>query len=233
MEIKDKVAFVTGVSKGIGQAVVSQLLEKGAHVCGLGKTRPGYSHERFSFYETNVRESGSVKRSVAEALARHDGRVDILINNAGLGYFGPLEEMPLEQWHEIFEVNVNGTFFTCRETIPVMKKHGRGHIINVSSIAGLQGQAQGAAYCGAKHAVRGISDSLFRELRDFNIKVTAIFPGSTKTNFFDNAQGIDAHDNMMMPEDVAGQILRIIETPDNFVINSLEFRPLQPRPAKK
>ena len=92
--------------------------------------------------------------------------------------------------------------------------------------------AQTAAYCGSKHAVRGISESLYKELRDFGIKVTCVYPGSTKTDFFRNSPVIKPHDNMLMPEEVALQIIRALETSDNFLISDIEFRPLQPKPRK-
>lgn len=229
MDLQDKVAVVTGVSKGIGRELVQQLLEKGAKVAGLGITQPEYEHENFRFFPTNVRSYEAVRQSISQVREAFGGRIDVLINNSGLGYFGYLEEMPMEQWNEIYEVNVNGLYYCCREVIPVMKEQQSGHIINLSSIAGLEGMKQGAAYCGAKHAVRGITDSLFRELRTFGIKVTGVYPGSTKTHFFDNAAGIDAHDKMMMPQDVATQIIRALETPDNFLTNTMVFRPLNVR----
>lgn len=232
MDLKDKVAIVTGASRGIGRSVIEQLLAKGAKVAGWGKTEPEFSHPNFTFCKADVRELEQVEAAFAETRNAFGEEVHILINNAGLGYFGYFEEMAPEQFYELYEVNVYGIFHVCRSVIPQMKKQQYGHIINLSSIAGLEGMPQVGAYCGAKHAVRGITDSLFRELRDFGIKVTAVYPGSVKTDFFDNSPGIKAHDMMMKPEEVATQIIRALETSDNFNINSLEFRPLQVKPKK-
>jgi NADP-dependent 3-hydroxy acid dehydrogenase YdfG len=232
MDLQNKIAVITGISKGIGKELALQLLEKGAKVAGWGMNQSSIQHENLFFAETNVRQYESVQSAWQQTKAHFGGEVHILINNAGLGYFGYLEEMEMEKWHEMFEVNVNGTYYCCREVIPQMKAQKYGHIINISSIAGLEGMPQVAAYCGTKHAVRGITDSLFRELRDFNIKVTGVYPGSTKTEFFNNAEGIKPHDYMMMPTDVAKQIINAIEAPDNFLVNTLEFRPLQPKGPK-
>ena len=233
MQLKGKNVIVTGVSKGIGKEVVLQLLEKGAHVAGWGMTQPDYTHDNFHFFSCNIRDVNSVNDAFAQTQSKLGPAVHALINNAGLGYFGYLEDLSLERLHEVFEVNVYGIFYTCRNIIPVMKRQGSGHIINISSIAGLEGMQQVAAYSGAKHAVRGITDSLYKELRDFGIKVTGVYPGSTQTDFFNNAEGINAHDRMMHPREVAAQLIWCLETSDNFLINSMEFRPLQPKPVKR
>lgn len=232
MDLQGKVAVVTGISKGIGKAIAEALLAKGTIVIGWGMHKPDYKHINLYFYETNIRDHISVENAFLQTQKKFGDDIHILVNNAGLGYFGNFEDMTIEQIHELFEVNVYGMDYTCRHIIPLMKELGNGHIINISSTAGLEGMAQVAAYCGAKHAVRGISESLFRELRDFGIKVTTVYPGSTKTDFFRNSPGIKAHDNMMRPEEVADQIIHALETSDNFVINHLEFRPLQPKPKK-
>ncbi|MGZ5244915.1 MAG: SDR family oxidoreductase [Bacteroidia bacterium] len=232
MELKDKTIIVTGVSKGIGKETVLQLLDKGAKVSGWGKNEPEYNHENFKFIAVNIRSLEEVEKAFKETQQHFGEEIHGLINNAGLGYFGFLEDMAPEQFYEIFEVNVYGLYYACKNVIPQMKKQQYGHIVNIVSIAGLDGQAQVSAYCGAKHAARGITESMYKELREFGIKVTGVYPGSTQTNFFDNAAGIDAHDNMMSPKEVATQIIRAMETSDNFLINAIEFRPLQPKPKK-
>jgi short-subunit dehydrogenase len=229
MEIQDRIFIVTGVSKGIGKSLTTQILDKGGKVAGWGKHKPTYSHPNFLFVKTDIRNLRDTEQAFHTTQSHFGEEVHGLINNAGLGYFGFFEEMPPEQVYELYEVNVYGIYHACRMVVPQMKKQQYGHIINMSSIAGLEGMAQVAAYCGAKHAVRGITDSLFRELRDFGIKVTGVYPGSTNTNFFDNSPGLKAHSGMMDPDEVATQIIRAIETSDNFLVNTLEFRPLQPK----
>ena len=135
----------------------------------------------------------------------------------------------IEQWHEMFDTNVTGLFYATRLALPSMKQQGAGHIVNISSIAGLEGYQQVSAYCATKFAVRGFSDALYKEVRDFGVKVTCVYPGSVKTDFFRHSENITAHDNMLMPEDVANQIVYCLESPPNFHNVNLEIRPLKPR----
>ena len=117
--------------------------------------------------------------------------------------------------------------------LPKMKKQEYGHIINIASTAALEGMAQVSGYCASKWAVKGLSESLFREVRDFKIKVTCIYPGSTKTDFFRNNENVQPNDNMLMPEDIAQAITQAIQMPDNFHTVNLEIRPLQPKGPRK
>ena len=234
MELKDQLAIVTGVSRGIGYHTVKQLLEKGAKVAGWGRNAPdGIDDENFKFYKADVRDYSSLEGAYNLTKRDFNDTPAVLVNNAGLGGFKPVEEFTLEEWHKLFETNVNGVFYCTKLAVPDMKSKERGHIINIASIAGLQGQPYGTAYNGTKYAVRGISDCLFKELRDFGIKVSCVFPGSTKTDFFENAPGVEAHDYMMRPEDVALEIIRLLETHGNFLISEMTFRPLQPKGPQK
>lgn len=228
MELKDKVCIITGVSRGIGLSLTKQLLEGGAVVLGLGRTKPTIEHKNLHFVATNVRSHKSVDQAFEYLKKVLNNRLDVLINNAGLGYFKNLEDHSLDQWHEMFETNVNGIFYTCRNAIPIMKAAESGHIFNISSIAGLEAYSQVAGYCGTKFAVRGISESMYKELRGFGVKVTCVYPGSVKTDFFKNSN-IEAHDYMLNPDDVAKMIVQAIQTPYNFHQVNLEIRPLQPK----
>lgn len=231
MELNYKNAVITGVSKGIGKATAEALLAKGAKVFGLGRNN-SIAHPNFVFIQCDVRNSNEVHEAF-EQIKAQSSEIAVLINNAGLGYFGLLEEMPSEQITEMMETNVNGTIYCCREVLPVMKIQQYGHIINIASTAALEGMPQVAAYCASKWAVKGLSESLFREVRDFKIKVTCIYPGSVKTEFFRNSPGIQPHDYMLMPEDIALSIIQALEMPDNFHTVNLEIRPLQPKGPKK
>lgn len=231
MKLEGKKAVITGISKGIGKRLTLQLLEKGVHVFGWGMSQPDYTHENLTFLKTDVRSRESVNNA-AKATLDEAGSIDILVNNAGLGYFGFIEDMSDEIIDKMLLTNINGTIYCTQALVKGMKKQQSGHIINISSIAGLEGMPQVSVYCASKFAVRGITESLFRELRDFGVKVTGIYPGSTETNFFDNTVGLDAHSGMMKPEEVAKQIVNVLETSDNFVTNSVVFRPLQPKKPK-
>ncbi len=232
MDLKDKIAVVTGVSKGIGLQTALLLLQKGVNVFGLGRSRPDIEHGSFQFLQVDIRKYEEVGNAFTTILKTTNNQIHILINNAGLGYFGCLEDTTLEQWHELFDTNVSGMFYCCKLALPVMKKNQYGHIVNIASTAALEGMPQVSAYCATKWAVKGLSESLFREVRDFRIKVTCIYPGSTKTDFFRNSEHINPHDYMLMPEDVGLSICQALEMPDNFHTVNVEVRPLQPKGPK-
>ncbi|MDZ4668271.1 MAG: SDR family oxidoreductase [bacterium] len=232
MNLTDKIAVVTGVSKGIGMALCKQLLEKGAAVYGLGRNCPAeIVHTNFHFMTCDVQNSASVQTAFSK-IYLEVAEIHVMVNNAGLGYFGYLEDVTEEQWHTMFNTNIHGMFYCLKQVLPQMKKSEFGHIINIASTAALEGMAQVSAYCATKWAVKGLSESLYKELRDFKIKVTCVYPGSTKTDFFRNSLGIKPHDYMLMPEDVALMMVQALEMPDNFHTVNLEIRPLQPRGPK-
>ncbi len=228
MDLINKRVVITGVSRGIGLALVHQFLNKGCRVGGMGLRNPNIDNPNFKFYQTNIRKIDNVQQSFRFYYEQHKG-VDILINNAGLGSFGNIEDYTVDQIAKMFETNVYGTLYTCKMAVPLMKKAQYGHIFNISSTAGLEGYPQVSVYCGTKLAVKAISESMYKELRNFKIKVTCVYPGSTKTDFFNKIESISSHDYMLMPEDVATMIVQAAETPDNFHQVNLEVRPLQPR----
>ena len=228
MELKNKLAVVTGANKGIGLECVKMLLEKGATVYGICRSGCSLQHERYQCLHADVGNQQQVDAAMDSILQKHNA-VDILINNAGLGYFGMCEELSVEQWQEMFNTNVSGIFYFTRRVLPGMKKQDLGHIVNIASIAGLEGYQQVSGYCATKFAVRGFSDALYKEVRDFGVKVTCVYPGSVKTDFFRHSANIKAHDNMLMPEDVAAQIVYALESPANYHPVNLEIRPLKPR----
>lgn len=232
MELQGKIAVITGVSKGIGLAICNQLLDKGVSVYGLGRTQAPVNHPNFRFIQTDIRKYEEVEAAFREFLSETGNRLHIVVNNAGLGYFGYIEDHTLEQWHQMYETNVHGIFYTSKQAVPVMKEARYGHIVNIASIAGIEGYPQVSGYCGTKFAVQGISQSMYKEMRDFRIKVTCVYPGSVQTDFFRNSN-ITPHEYMLQPEDVALMIVQALETPDNFHQVNLEVRPLQPKGPSK
>jgi NADP-dependent 3-hydroxy acid dehydrogenase YdfG len=225
-----KNAVITGVSKGIGKALAVELLKEGYRVIGLGRNQGSLEHPNFNFFRADVRKHQEVESAFQSILKTYE-TIDVLVNNAGLGYFGFLEDMTYEQWNAMYETNVNGIFYCLKSVIPGMKKAQSGHIFNIASTAGVEGYPQVAAYCGTKFAVKGISQALYKELRDFGVKVTCVYPGSVKTDFFNDTH-ITAHDYMLMPEDVAKMMVHTLQTPKNFHTVNLEIRPLQPKGPK-
>jgi len=229
MELEGKIAVVTGVSRGIGLSTVEALLERGVKVAGWGRTAPQLQHESFRFFDCDVRHADSVQMAYKQTVEQFGGHISILVNNAGLGRSAKLEDQSLEEWHLMFDTNVNGLFYCTRLVIPGMKELEEGHIINISSIAGTTGIEEMSGYCATKHAVRGISHSLYKEVREYGVKVTCIYPGSVQTNFFDNIDSVTVNENMMRPQDIASTIVHALESRPNYHHVDIEVRPLMPK----
>lgn len=230
MYLSQKKAVITGISKGIGKALAQQLLAAGVGVTGWGLTPPGYQHPLLRFIPCDVSDEEAV--SNAARLTLEEGPVDFLINNAGLGYFSPIATFDMEKWKRMFEVNVTGTFLVSRALAPQMQARKSGHIINISSIAGKVGMPQGEGYNATKWAVTGLTDCLFQDLRQDGVKVTTVFPGSTRTEFFNEIPGAAAHANMVDPEELAGTLVHILNTSPNYLVREIEVRPLNSKPPR-
>ncbi len=229
MELRGKVGVVTGVSKGIGLELVKQLLDQGAVVAGWGRNAPGLNHENLHFFRCDVGSEQEIQSAVKQTLDMLGNEITFLINNAGYGVYGNIEEQNWNDWKGMFEVNVIGLFEVTRNLLGALKATGESHIVNISSIAGLNGIKGFSGYVATKHAVRGLSHSWFQELRDYGIKVTAVYPGSVNTNFFDDIEVMTANENMMRPQDVALSIVQLLQTHRNYLPVDLEIRPLKPK----
>jgi NADP-dependent 3-hydroxy acid dehydrogenase YdfG len=235
MNLKSKIAIVTGASSGIGAEFSKDLVEKGATVYGLARSIDKLNEiqkklgEQFIPVQQDVTNSGELEIWVEKTFSS-DHTPDILINNAGLGYFANVDDLKLEEWDNMINVNLSAIFYVTRLIVPLMKQNENiCHIVNISSIAGLMGNPQISAYNATKYGLRGFSDSLFKELRYDGIKVSCFFPGSIATNFFDAIDEVEQHPNMMQASDVSDTLIHVLETPDNFLINEIIMRPLNPK----
>ncbi len=235
MDLRNKIAIVTGASSGLGVSFSSKLIEKGVKVYGLArrlsKLQEIQSHlgDQFIPVEMDITLHEKIDQWVDSTFSE-DHLPQILINNAGLGYFGNIEDLTIEEWNRMIQTNLNGVFYITRKTVPLMKlDEETSHILNIASVAGLIGNPQISGYNATKFGLRGFSEALFKELRYDKIKVTTLFPGSIATHFFDNAGGVDTHSNMLQPDDVANTLIHLLETPDNFLINEITMRPLNPK----
>jgi NAD(P)-dependent dehydrogenase (short-subunit alcohol dehydrogenase family) len=223
MNIKNKTAIVTGASRGIGLAIAKALIDEGVAVAGWSRTPPHeFTHDRFHHIKADLTIEESVTSAFSESVDRLGDSIPILINNAGMGYRGPMDEMPSDKWRELFDLNVHGIFYTTKRVIPLMKKENSGHIINIGSGAGTNGIAGMSAYCGTKYAVNGITESLHQELRDFGVKVSCLSPGSVDTGFSESKK------NKLLPEDLAASVIHMLKCPKNFHYTDIQVRPLQP-----
>ena len=229
---------VTGASAGLGRAFAQQLIARGSRVYGLARREAKLAKlrkELGEFFAPVCCDVTSEEQVLAafSALADDPGQVDVLINNAGLGRFGPLSTLPTKSWALQIDTNLSGAFFCTRAVIPLMQtQNGRsgfgGHIINIASIAGIIGNANISAYNATKFGLRGFSEALMKELRSDGIKVTSVCPGSVQTDF-GRLAGSRGAQNPMHPEDIANTVVHILEGPDNYLISEVVMRPLRPR----
>lgn len=233
MDINEKIAVVTGSSKGVGAAISKILVDKGAKVYGLARSENDLNvlkkslGEKFIAVPMDISDQKAVFSWVENTFS-HGHTPDILINNAGAGHFGKIDELSLFQWHAMINTNVNGLFYITSQIVPYMKKNkSTCHIINMGSILGKVGRSEGSAYCLTKFGIQGFSEALFKELRSDKIKVSCVNPGSIATNFFQDS-GIEPNQNMIQPSDLADMLVHLLETPDNFLIDELTIRPLIP-----
>ena len=232
MNLKEKIAIVTGSSKGIGLETVKLLLDKEVKVAGWSRSPTKVEHPNFISVSVDVGDGESVCAAYDQTVQHLGKDISILVNNAGVGIVGSIESLEEEEWHSMFRTNVDSIFYCSKLVIPQMKVLQEGHIVNISSLAGTNGIEGMAGYCATKHAVRGISQSMFKELRNDGIKVSTIYPGSTSTNFFDDIPDITRNNNMMMPEDIALTILQVLESSANYLPVDIEVRPLRPKGKK-
>jgi short-subunit dehydrogenase len=186
-----QVAVVTGASSGIGKATAEALARAGFTVFGTSRRAIENGSKQVTMLPCDVTSDASVKQLVSEVLSRA-GRIDLLVNNAGLGLFGGAEESSIEQAKSLFEVNFFGLVRMTNAVLPSMRKNGGGHIINISSVLGLIPAPYSAFYGATKHAVEGYSESLDHETRAFGVRVTLIEPAFTKSSFDQAALKPDA-----------------------------------------
>lgn len=234
MKIRSKIAIVTGASRGLGKATAVALIENGAVVYGIGRNKNDLTTLRDQFGENfmpvvlDITNQAEVGKWIAATFIK-DRAPDILINNAGAGFFGKVDELPLEKWHQMVNTNLNAVFYMTSAIVPLMKaKSTFSHIINVGSILGKISAPEKGAYSATKFAMQGFSEALYKELRGNNIKVSCINPGSIDTHFFEES-GIEPNENMLQPKDLAETLIYLLETPDNVLIDELSIRPLNPK----
>lgn len=188
METK-KVWFVTGASKGLGLALVKKLLEQGYRVVATSRTiqslhsEIGEQSEHFLPLEVSLTDPENVKSAIGKSI-EHFGQLDVIVNNAGYGQIGTLEELSDEEARANFDINVFGTLNVIRNAMPYLRQQRSGHIFNISSIGGYSGNFPGwGIYCATKFAVAGLTESLAEEIKDFGVKATVVYPGYFRTDF--------------------------------------------------
>jgi short-subunit dehydrogenase len=230
-ELDKKVAVITGAASGIGRCLAIGLWAKGCHLALVDLDHKGLtrlqselqaSNEdgRISAHVANVADRSRMK-SLAEEVVEAHTHVHLLINNAGIGYEAAFPQTSLETWEHVMGVNLWGVIYGCHFFMPHLAKVDRAHIVNLSSLLGIVGMAGQTAYCATKYAVRGLSESLWEELRATSIGLTVVHPGSIATNIMKTSDGDDPQlmeriaawyeKHAMPPERAARQIIAAIE----------------------
>jgi len=230
-----KIAAVTGGTHGIGRAIAEALLRSGAAVAICGRS-PG-SVDRASV-ELKQATGGEILAAPAdvskwdqvehffETIRSRFGGLDILVNNAGIGVFRSIQELSLEDWRGMLDLNLTGVFHCCHYALPLLLQRGSGYIIQISSLAGVNAFGGGAAYNASKFGLNGFSEAIMQDLRYQNIRVSYVMPGSVNTDFSPDSGRADWK---IAPEDVAEVVLGLLRMPERTLVSRVEMRPSKPR----
>ncbi|TSJ43090.1 SDR family oxidoreductase [Mucilaginibacter corticis] len=239
--IEGKVVVITGASSGLGEAAAKLLSEQGATVV-LGARRADRiealadtlkaSGAKALAIATDVTDAQQVK-ALVDAAVKEFGRIDVIINNAGLMPHSLLERMRIEDWDRMIDVNIKGVLYGIAAALPYMKEQKSGQIINVSSVAGHKVRAGGAVYSATKHAVRVISEGLRMEVKPYNIRATIISPGAVESELPNSVTDKDMADNIKKFYDqvaiptasFARMVSFAMSQPEDVDINEILFRP--------
>jgi len=230
-----KVAIVTGSTKGIGLAIAERMINEGAAVVVSSSTASDVESmaERLGDLAVgipcDVADPDACQRLVDEAIERL-GRLDVLVNNAGLGIIKPLPEMTVAEWRAQVDVNLGGVFYLSKAALPHLSASGDGFIINVGSLAGRNPFGGGTGYNASKFGLVGMTEAMMLDLRHSGIRVSIVMPGSVDTRFGgDYPEGGRAW--ALGADDVASAVLHLLSYPDNAHVSRVEMRPS--RPPKK
>ncbi|MDC7993572.1 SDR family oxidoreductase [Altibacter sp. HG106] len=232
-----KVAFITGGTKGIGYGIAQALLKQGVHVAITSRSQDaaqeavrrlneyGNDSAYVKGFEADVRDLASQEHAVEKTVEAF-GAIDIVIANAGLGHFDNVETLTPEQWKETIDTNLTGVFYTLKATLTFLKK-SKGYYMTISSLAGTNFFAGGAAYNASKFGVTGFTQAAMLDLRKYDIKTTTIMPGSVATHFNGNEPD-DSDAWKIQIEDIGQMVVQLLQLPARTLPSKVEVRPTRP-----
>jgi NAD(P)-dependent dehydrogenase (short-subunit alcohol dehydrogenase family) len=226
--LEGKTALVTGASRGIGAAVAHALAERGVRLALASRSGGDLGIDGALARPCDVRRPDDLEALAADAAERFGG-IDILVANAGVGAYGPFLELPPEQLEEMIDVNVKGTLYAVRATLPYLVRSGEADIVTLASEAGRRGLPHEAVYCASKFAQVGFTRALDHELREQGVRCTNVCPGGVATDFAmgrGRTPDMPALAGMMTAEDVAEVVLFVLTRPRNHRILEAAFRPV-------
>jgi NADP-dependent 3-hydroxy acid dehydrogenase YdfG len=226
--LEGKVALVTGASRGIGAAVARALHERGARLGLASRSGDDLSLAEAVARPCDVRRPEDLERLAADVAERF-GRIDILVANAGVGAYGPFLELPPEQLEEMIDVNVKGTLYAVRATLPYLLRSEEADIVTLASEAGRRGLPREAVYCASKFAQVGFTRALDHELREQGVRCSNVCPGGVATDFAigrGRTRDMPELAGMMTADDVAEVVIFVLTRPRNHRILETAFRPV-------
>lgn len=228
-DITNKVAYITGGTKGIGFGVAKALVEAGLKVAISGRKLEDVDKARELLGSVNVLAIASDVRNfedearAVELIVKEFGKLDIIIANAGLGKFAPVDQLSLEDWNAMIETNLTGVFHTLKAGVEELKRN-EGYYISIASLAGTNFFAGGAGYNASKFGVVGFTQAAMLDLREYGVKTTTIMPGSV-TSHFNNHLPNDADDWKIQPSDIGQMVLDLLKMNPNVLPSKIEVRP--------
>ena len=227
-----KVALVTGASRGIGAAIAFTLAQAGSELFLVARTEEGLRRTqqritdaggRANYACGDVSAETDVRQIIAKVLAQY-GRLDILINCAGIGVFGPLLETSVSDWDRVMATNVRGPFLFSREAVPAMAQTGGGCIINIASVVGVKGYINQSAYAASKHALLGMTKVLAQEVQPLGIRVHVVCPGGVDTDMVAQSRPDLDRARLIKPEEVASVVLFLVSQQGNAIVDQINLR---------
>jgi NADP-dependent 3-hydroxy acid dehydrogenase YdfG len=231
-QLDDKIVLVTGASRGIGRVIALRFARAGADLVVAARSRGELQElgseiqaigRRCLVMPIDLRDPADI-HSLARQTIEHFGRIDILINNAGIGFWAPIAELTLDQYDEMFDVNMRAVFLLTQLVLPQMIERKKGHIVNIASTSSRWAYPEGTLYCASKFALLGFNEALAKELRTTGLRVTAICPGQVNTYLGDNGPH-SWEEGMLNGEDVAELALQAVTLPSHAIVTEMVVWP--------